>query len=325
MHVFHGYDRVPQALRGAALAIGNFDGVHRGHQALLERVRERATASTRHGASHLAGVMVFEPHPREFFHPERPHFRLTTLPQKLAHFERHGLDMAVVVSFDQRLAGLSAEDFIEQVLVAGLGVRHVVIGYDFLFGKGRQGGAHDIEQAGAEMGFGVSVIRPVGEGGEVFSSSAIRAEIAQGDVKGAADMLGHWWAVTGEVVGGFKKGTGMGYPTANLKLPAGTTLAHGIYAVFVDLHGKRYNGAAYLGTRPTFDNGLPVLEVFLLDFEGDLYGRLIEVSFVDFIRGDMRFDGMDALMKQMDDDVANARRILAVAPALGPMLTPNAG
>ena len=325
MHVFHGYDHVPAGLRGAALAIGNFDGVHRGHQALLNRVRERAAASTRHGVSHLAGAMIFEPHPREFFHPERPHFRLTTLPQKLALFERYGLDMAVVVSFDKRLACLSAEDFIEQVLVAGLGVRHVVIGYDFLFGKGRQGGAYDIERTGAEMGFGVSVIRPVGEGGEVFSSSAIRAEIAQGDVKGAADMLGHWWAVAGEVVGGFKQGTGMGYPTANLKLPAGTTLAHGIYAVFVDVHGKRYNGAAYLGTRPTFDNGLPVLEVFLLDFEGDLYGRLIEVSFVDFIRGDMRFDGMEALTTQMDADVAKARTILAVAPALGPRPTPNAG
>lgn len=313
MHVFHGFDHVPIQLRGAALAIGNFDGVHRGHQALIARATERAQASTRHGASHLAGVIVFEPHPREFFHPERPHFRLTTLKQKLALFEHYGLDMAVVLPFDRHVAALTAEEFIEQVLVAGLGVRHVVVGYDFMFGKDRQGTAQDIERAGAEMGFGVSVIRPVGEGGEVFSSSAVRAEIAQGDVKGAAEMLGHWWSVTGEVVGGFKKGTGMGYPTANLKLSDGVALAYGIYAVYVDVQGKRYDGAAYLGTRPTFDHGAPVLEVFLIDFKGDLYGREIEVSFVDFIRGDKKFDSVEALIKQLDDDVAKSREILQVA------------
>ena len=313
MHVFHGYDHVPKALRGAALAIGNFDGVHRGHQALIARARERAEASTRHGASHLAGVMVFEPHPREFFHPDRAHFRLTTLAQKLAHFERYGLDMAVVVTFDKRLAALSADDFVEQVLVAGLGVRHVVVGYDFYFGRDRGGSANDMQRAGAEMGFGVSVIPPVAEGGEVFSSSAIRAEIAQGDVKGAAEMLGHWFAVGGTVVGGARRGTGMGYPTANIVLAPSTTLAFGIYAVFVDIAGKRHHGAAYLGTRPTFDNGPPDLEVFLFDFDGDLYGREIEVAFAGFIRGDRRFDGPEALKAQMDEDCAKARAILAAA------------
>ena len=313
MHVFHGFDHVPRELRGAALAIGNFDGVHRGHQALLERARERAGASTRHGAAHLSGVMIFEPHPREFFHPERPHFRLTTLAQKLALFERFGLDMAVVIPFDKRLAGLSADDFVEQVLVAGLGVRHVVIGYDFLFGRARAGSAADMQRAGAEMGFGVSVIGPVGDGGEVFSSSAIRSEIALGDVRGAAEMLGHWWSVQGRVVGGHKLGTGMGFPTANIHLARSITLAHGIYAVFVGLQDKRHLGAAYLGTRPTFDNGLPVLEIFLLDFNGDLYGREIDVAFVEFIRGDMRFDGMEALKVQMAADCAKARTILLEA------------
>jgi riboflavin kinase/FMN adenylyltransferase len=311
MHVFHGYDHVPAALRGAALAIGNFDGVHRGHQALLSRARERAQASTRHGAAHLAGAIVFEPHPREFFHPERAHFRLTTLDQKLALFERYQMDMVVVLPFDQRLAQMSAEEFIEQVLVAGLGVRHVVIGYDFLFGRDRKGSAEHIRQAGAEMGFGVSIIPPVADGGEVFSSSAIRAEIAQGDVRGAAEMLGHWWSVRGKVVGGAHRGTGMGFPTANVHLPKATTLAHGIYAVFVGVHGTQYLGAAYLGTRPTFDNGKPVLEIFLLDFDGNLYDREIEVSFVDFIRGDQRFEGMDALVAQIGRDCAKAREILS--------------
>lgn len=313
MHVFHGYHQVPKELRGAALAIGNFDGVHRGHQALIARARERAAASQRHGASHLAGAIVFEPHPREHFHPGRPHFHLTTLAQKLAHFEAYGLEMGVIIEFDQKLAALSAEEFIEQVLVAGLGVRHVVIGYDFFFGRGREGGAEHMQRAGAELGFGVSVIAPVADGGEVFSSSAIRAEIAQGDVKGAAEMLGHWWAVTGTVVGGAKRGTGMGYPTANILLPRSTPLAHGIYAVLIGVGDQSYKGAAYLGTRPTFDNGPPVLEIFLFDFDGNLYGREIEVFFVDFIRGDQRFEGMEALMAQMDKDCARAKEILAGA------------
>jgi riboflavin kinase/FMN adenylyltransferase len=315
MHVVHGYQNLPQGLRGAALAIGNFDGVHRGHQALLARARERAAASPRPGGEpRPAGAMLFEPHPREFFHPARPHFRLTSLDQKLRLFERYGVDVAVVVPFDEKLAALSADAFIADVLVAALGVRHVVIGYDFMFGQGRTGSAADIQRRGAEMGFGVSVIPPVAEGGEVISSSAIRSEIAQGDVRGAAEMLGHWWAVAGEVVGGFHKGTGMGYPTANVTLPRSTPLAYGIYAVFVDVPGgRRHQGAAYLGTRPTFDNGPPVLEVFLFDFEGDLYGRTIEVSFVDFIRPDQRFEGMEALVRQMDLDCARAREILAAA------------
>ena len=317
MHIFHGFDRVPSSLRGAALAIGNFDGVHRGHQALIARARERAAQSTRHGASHLAGAMVFEPHPREVFHPERPHFHLTTLAQKMTLFERYGLDMAVVIPFDQRVAKLTAEQFVEQVLVAGLGVRHVVIGYDFYFGKSRGGSATEMQRMGAELGFGVSVIDPVAEDGEVFSSSAIRSEIAQGDVKGAAEMLGHYWSIVGTVVGGAHRGTGMGFPTANIVLPKSTVLAHGIYATFVVVAGKRHMGAAYLGTRPTFDNGPPVLEIFLLDFDGNLYGREIEVAFVDFIRGDRRFEGMEALKVQIAADCARAREILEAAARTG--------
>ena len=314
MHVIHGYDHVPAQLRGASLAIGNFDGVHRGHQALIAKARERALELARPGAPRLAGAMVFEPHPREFFHPERPHFRITSLERKLALFERYGLDLAVVVPFGEHVANLTPEAFVEQVLVAGLGVRHVVVGYDFFFGKGRGGSAADMQRFGGQLGFGVSVVPPVAEGGEVFSSSAIRAEIAQGDVAGAASMMGHWWSVSGEVVGGAKRGTGMGFPTANVLLPRTTPLAYGIYAVFVDTPDGRFQGAAYLGTRPTFDNGPPVLEVFLFDFDGDLYGRRIEVSFVAFIRPDRRFDGMEALMVQMDEDCRKAQQILSAAP-----------
>ena len=314
MKVFTGYQDFPQDTRGAALAIGNFDGVHRGHQALIRRARERADVSGLQGGSKLAGAMVFEPHPREFFHPERPHFRLTSLERKLTLLERYGLDLTVVAPFDARLANLDADAFIEQVLVAALGVRHVVVGYDFFFAKGRGGDAKHMQKRGAELGFGVSVIPPVAEDGEVFSSSAIRAEIAQGDVAGAARMMGHWWSVNGEVVGGAKRGTGMGFPTANVVLPRATPLAYGIYAVFVDAPDGRHLGAAYLGTRPTFDNGPPVLEVFLFDFDGDLYGKCIEVSFVDFIRPDRRFEGMEALVVQMAEDCEKARQMLSAAP-----------
>jgi riboflavin kinase/FMN adenylyltransferase len=200
--------------------------------------------------------------------------------------------------------------FVERVLVAGLGVGHVVIGNDFLFGKSRAGNAEQMVALGKDFGFGVSIVPPVGSGGEVYSSSAVRAELAQGDVEGAAEMLGHRWKVEGIVQGGARRGTGLGYPTANIALGRGAALAHGIYAVHVSMDGERHQGAAYLGTRPTFDDGSPVLEVFLFDFDGDLYGRRIEVEFVEFLRGDRKFDGPEALKAQMDIDCARAREVL---------------
>jgi riboflavin kinase/FMN adenylyltransferase len=308
MIVVHGIDDVPAAARGGVLAIGNFDGVHRGHQALIAGA---IGEGKRLGVP--AGAIVFEPHPREFFQPDKPHFRLTPLARKLALLEELGLDVAVVVRFDAALAGLTAEAFIERVLVQGLGVRHVVVGYDFRFGKGRTGDPETLQRAGAAHGFGATVVAQVAEAGEVFSSSAIRAELAQGDVAGAAEMLGHWWRVAGTVVGGAKRGTGLGYPTANLVLPTGTALAHGIYAVRVYVDGGRLDGAAYLGTRPTFDDGEAVLEVFLFDFDGDLYGRQIEVEFIGFVRADAKFANATALQEQMGKDVERARQILGAA------------
>ena len=200
------------------------------------------------------------------------------------------------------------ETFIDRMLVAKLGAAHVVVGYDFRFGKGRGGDPETLQRAGAAHGFGVTVVAQVAEAGEVFSSGAIRAELAQGDVKGAAQMLGWWWRVSGKVTGGAKRGTGLGFPTANIALAPGTALAHGIYAVRVHLDGARHDAAAYLGTRPTFDDGAPVLEVFLLDFDGDLYGRDIAVEFIDFIRGDRRFDGTEALQAQMAQDCERRAR-----------------
>jgi riboflavin kinase/FMN adenylyltransferase len=310
MLIVHGYKDVPAQARGAVLAIGNFDGVHRGHQALL-----RAASAIGRELGAPAGALIFEPHPREFFHPEEPHFHLTPLPQKLAIFDRLGLDIAVVLPFDAQLAALSADEFVDRVIVDGLGARHVVIGHDFFFGRNRGGTPETMQAAASRAGFGLTVIPPVAEDGEVFSSSAIRLRLAQGDVRGAARLLGREWRVAGTVVGGAKRGTGLGFPTANIPLPRGTALGHGIYAVRVHIDGEVHDGAAYLGTRPTYDNGMPVLEVFLLDFDGDLYGRDIEVEFVDFIRADRKFDTSEALIAQMQADCARARDILAATGA----------
>ena len=254
MDVLNGYDHVPLTARRAVLAIGNFDGVHRGHQVLLAKAKEIARP-----LKAAAGALVFEPHPRTLFQPERPHFRLTSMTQRIALFKRFDMDLTVVLPFDRKLADLTAEQFVERVLVAGLGIRHAIIGYDFHFGKDRMGSPMSLQAAGKEMGFGVTVVDQVADAGEVVSSSAVRAELAQGDVEGAAALLGHTWRVAGEVKGGAQRGTGMGYPTANIGLPAGTALAHGIYAVRVHVGDMVHDGAAYLGTRPTFDNGDAVL------------------------------------------------------------------
>jgi riboflavin kinase/FMN adenylyltransferase len=310
MQIVHGYADVPPSARGAVLAIGNFDGVHRGHRALIDAAVEKAR-----GIGAPAGALIFEPHPREFFHPEEPHFHLTPAPQKLAIFEELGLDLAAILPFNRELANLSADDFVARVLVEGLAARHVVIGHDFFFGKGRSGTPETMCAAAQRLGFGITVVAPVAAEGEVFSSSAIRLRLAQGDVKGAAAMLGRWWRTGGTVVGGAKRGAGLGFPTANVPLPRGTALGHGIYAVRAYLRGRRYDGAAYIGTRPTYDDGMPVLEVFLFGFDSDLYGQEIEVEFIDFVRGDRKFASSEELVAQMQVDCARAVKLLAVAPA----------
>lgn len=309
MKVLNGYQDVPAACQGAALAIGNFDGVHHGHQALLNRAKAWAKANYA-----PAGVMIFEPHPKEFFQPDAPHFRLTPREEKIDIFQTLGLDLAVAMPFDNALAQLSADAFCQTVLVDALKVRHIVIGYDFFFGRGRSGSAHTLQDFGARHGYSTDVVPPVTDAGDAFSSTEIRLRLAQGDVKGAARMMGRWWRVSGSVVGGAHRGTGLGFPTANIPLPKGTALAHGIYAVRIAHEDSRYDGAAYLGTRPTFDDGRPVLEVFLFDFDGDLYGKEIMVSFIDHLRPDRKFDSAEALIAQMQADCAEARTRLKAAP-----------
>ncbi|WP_334151023.1 bifunctional riboflavin kinase/FAD synthetase [Hyphomicrobium sp.] len=306
MHVVHGTENVPPEAKGAVLALGNFDGVHRGHQVIIGRAIADAKRAGR-----PAGVVLFEPHPRVFFQPDAPHFRLTSLDEKLAVLDELGLDIAIVLPFDAALAALDADRFIEDILVGALAVAEVVVGYHFFFGRNRGGSAETLKAAGAAHGFAVTIVAPVAERGEPFSSTAIRLLLAEGDVRGAAEALGRPWRVKGPVIGGAKRGTGLGFPTANVALPKGTALGHGIFAVRVLLDGRALDGAAYLGTRPTFDDGMPVLEVFLFDFDEAIYGRDIEVSFIDKVRDDRKFSSADELVAQMEKDCAKARAILA--------------
>ncbi len=309
MLLVKGYTDVPEAARRAVLAIGNFDGVHKGHQALLAQARAAAAAAP----AGPAGVVIFDPHPRALFQPGVSHFQLTPHDEKLQLLESYGIDVTVVLPFDRALAALSAEAFISDVLVRALAVRHVIVGYDFHFGKGRGGSPDTLIAAGKANGFGVTVIAPIVDADVTVSSTAVRQALAAGQVDAAAQLLGRHWCVSGIVTGGAKRGTGMGYPTANITLPSGVTIGHGIYAVRVHVGHEVHDGAAYLGTRPTFDNGAPVLETFLLDFDGDLYGRRITIAFVSHLRGDEKFDGMPALIEQMNRDVAETRRRLSVA------------
>ncbi len=301
MHILHDTQDCPGALKGAALAIGNFDGVHRGHQVVLRAALEEAKAS---GAP--AAVMTFEPHPRAFFQPGKQLFRLTPPALKRRLFEALGLDMTVSLPFDAALAARPAEEFVSHILVEGLGVSHVITGSDFQFGKGRDGNPDVLRVLGAVHGFGVTIVAPqAGEGG-VYSSTQIRDHLRNGNPRGAAESLGYWWRVAGEVIGGDKRGLGLGFPTANIAVPDGFELKHGIYAVRVQADGNRYHAAAYLGTRPSFDDGDPVIETFLFGFEGNLYGQEIELEVVEFLRCDEKFDTPEALIAQMKVDCERA-------------------
>lgn len=314
MDVVTGWRDVPASARGAVLAIGNFDGVHRGHQAVLGWAHELAKAQGKR-----AGAVVFEPHPREFFAPDQPFFRLTPLPVKLELLAALGLDQTFVIDFGAELAGLSAEAFATNVMAKRLGASHAVVGYDFTYGKGRTGNPSELKALGRKLGFGVDIVQPVAQGGVIFSSSQVREHLRRGEIGAAAEQLGYWWRVRGRVERGAGRGTGMGFPTVNLPLSPGQDVGHGIYAVRVEHGGRRYHAAGYIGARPTFGEGQPVLEAYLLDFAGDLYGEEIEVEFIQWIRGDATFTGADALAAQMREDCGQARAILAKLDADDPM------
>ncbi|OWU84136.1 riboflavin biosynthesis protein RibF [Oceanicola sp. 22II-s10i] len=310
MRIVRDYTFVSEADRGASAAIGNFDGVHLGHQAVIDLARK---AGAEIGAP--LGVMTFEPHPRQVFAPDAPPFRLTG-PEARAHrLEKLGVDVLYEITFNRALAGLSPEDFARKVIVDGLGLRHVVVGSDFHFGKGRAGDTESLKRFGAEMGFGVTVAELLEGDGIRVSSTAIREALAEGRPRDAAAMLGHWHRIEGPVVRGDQRGRDLGYPTANLNIEGLHLPKFGVYAVFIDVlegpHAGSYRGAASLGIRPQFDGEVPNLETFIFDFKGDLYGKHVSVALVDYLRPEAKFDGLDALIAQMDADCARARDILA--------------
>ncbi len=305
MEVIHGWRAVPAHLKGASIAIGTFDGFHRGHRAVVEQAK--AKAREHRG---LAGIMMFEPYPRKYFQPERSFFRLTTLPRKLQLAEEFGCDLCAVIPFEREVAQLTAEEFVRIILVESFGIRHASVGFNFYFGKGRGGNPAVLQELSRTYGFGVTIVEPTGNAGEIFSSTRIRELLAEGDVAAAAEMLGYWWSVSGIVEGGAGRGQGLGFPTANIRLEEGVTLKHGIYAVNVHVDGETLQGAAYLGTRPTFDAGLPILETFLFDFDGNLYGKAINIEFIAFVREDAKFRSAEALTSQMAVDCAKAKAIL---------------
>ncbi|ABV94660.1 riboflavin biosynthesis protein [Dinoroseobacter shibae DFL 12 = DSM 16493] len=296
--------------RGACAAIGNFDGVHLGHQSILTRTREIAQT-----LDAPVGVMTFEPHPREYFAPEAPPFRLMSETAKAHRLEKLDVDILYQLPFDASLAGLTPRDFAQCILVDALGLRHVIVGADFCFGKGRKGTAENLRSFGAEMGFGVTIADLLQDNSLVVSSTSIRTALAEGRPEDAARMLGHWHRIDGPVEHGEKRGRTLGYPTANMSIAGLHPPKFGVYAVLVDVldgpHAGHYHGAASMGVRPMFGGAVPNIETFLFDFKGDLYGAQLSVALVSFLRPEANFDGLDALIAQMDADCAKARDILA--------------
>ena len=311
------YDGAPQAaaFKGAVAAIGNFDGVHRGHRAVIDAAVARAAAM-----GSLAIAVTFEPHPRNILRPADPVFRLTDAPSKLRLLATTGLGGALVLTFDQAFAALSAEDFVARILVGQLGIRGATIGFDFHFGHQRGGSPDFLSRQGKRYGFTVETAPPLEDEGRPVSSSSIRAALVEGRVVEAAELLGYPWFAAGTVIKGDQRGRDLGFPTANVALDANCGLKHGIYAVRVAIDGAIHDGVASFGTRPTFDNGAPLLETYVFDFSGDLYGKAIDVAFIGWIRPELKFDSVDALIRRMNEDTRLARSALARAGNLFPPL-----
>ncbi len=310
MQILRHFDDIAPALKGAVYAIGNFDGVHIGHQQVIAR-----TAAIAKELGAPTGVLMFEPHPRQYFFPDQPFFRLMSFRAKTRTLGEIGVDQIAALPFDARMATMEAEDFVRNVLVEGLGAAHIVVGYDFCFGKGRRGDGALLRRMGEELGFGVTIVEEVKKGGDTYSSTRIRELLAKGDPRGAADLLGHWWTIETHVIKGDQRGRTIGFPTANLSLEGHLEPAFGVYAVKVEIedgaHKGTYDGVANVGRRPTFDKEDVLLEVHIFDFEGDIYGAHLAVSFIDFLRPEQKFDGLESLKAQIAADSGKARTLLS--------------
>lgn len=308
MKIIRDYQFVEKDDRGASVAIGNFDGVHIGHRSVIDLAQAAAPDAP-------LGVLTFEPHPREYFAPDAPPFRLMSQAARASRLEKMGIRYLFELPFHSGLAGLSPEEFARDVICDGLGLSHVVVGADFCFGRKRAGTARDMIRFGQDMGFGVTIAPLLEHAYNTVSSTAIRQALSDGRPQDAAEMLGHWHRIEGPVIGGEQRGRTLGYPTANMSIDGLHPPAFGVYAVLFNVldgpHSGSYHGVASLGVRPMFGENRPNLETFVFDFSGDLYGAPVSVALVAHLRGEEKFDSLDALISQMDADSAQARAILA--------------
>ena len=309
MRVIRDYHFVAPNDRGASVAVGNFDGVHLGHQAVIGLARK---AGAEIGAP--LGVLTFQPHPREYFQPDASSFRLMGSQARATRLQKLGVERLYELNFNASMAALSPREFAQNVICDGLGLRHIVVGADFCFGQGRAGTVEDLQGFGQEMGFGVTVAPLLEAGQGQVSSTSIRQSLSDGRPRDAAEQLGHWHRIEGPVIGGEQRGRELGYPTANMSVDGLHLPKLGVYAVLVEvLDGPfqgSYHGAASLGVRPMFGENTPNLETFIFDFSGDLYGAKLSVGLVEFLRPELKFDGLQALIDQMEQDCRKARDIL---------------
>jgi riboflavin kinase/FMN adenylyltransferase len=325
MRIFRHYANTPEEMRGAVVALGNFDGVHRGHQSVIA---EAGSIARRLGVS--SAVLTFEPHPVSVFRPRLPPFRLTPFRVKARHLEAHGVDALFVLHFDLEFSRKSAEDFVTEVLVDGLGACHVVVGYDFAFGHRRRGNAEFLKRRASAQGFGFTRVEPVLDpAGEIYSSSKVREYLAAGQPSQAATLLGRSWEIEGRVERGDRRGHKLGFATANIRLVEFMHPAMGVYAVRagIDRGGDTiwHHGVANLGHRPTFGGDDLLFEVHLFDFAGELYGRHLRVALVEYLRSEKKFDGLESLRTQIAKDSQRARRILAERDAVEGAVSRSAG
>ncbi|MEP2028407.1 MAG: bifunctional riboflavin kinase/FAD synthetase [Paracoccaceae bacterium] len=308
MRIVRDIEFVEEEDRGASAAIGNFDGVHLGHQSVIELARNAAPDAP-------VGVMTFEPHPRQYFAPSAPPFRLMSREARASRLEKLGVKRLYELNFNASLASLTPEQFARNVIADGLALTHVVVGSDFCFGKGRAGRAQDLVEFGDLMGFGVTIAPMVTNATARVSSTAIRDALSEACPRDAAAMLGHWHRIEGQVISGEQRGRELGFPTANISIDGLHPPAFGVYAVLIDVldgpHAGSYQGAASLGVRPMFGENIANLETYLFDFSGDLYGAQVSVALVEHLRGEEVFDNLDGLISQMSTDCINARAILS--------------
>lgn len=318
MRIFRHYRDIPAAYRGAVVAIGNFDGVHLGHQALIAEAKRHADER---GAP--LGVLAFEPHPQEYFRPQAESFRLTPFRTKARLIAEQGADVIFALAFDKEMAIKTAQEFVLDVLVDGLSAGSVVVGNDFQFGKGRAGNVTVLSYMGEMEGFGVEVFAPVLSGKEKISSTHIRDALKAGRPADAARLLGHWWSVEARVEHGDKRGRSIGFPTANMRIDDSLRPAFGVYAVRAtiledDKPIGRYDGVANFGIRPMFQTPVPLLETYLFDFTGDLYGKHMDIALVAYLRPEANLAGLDALKAQIAADCEAAKIALTAAPLDAP-------